>query len=72
MYTLNTLQHEFRFVEEGIHEYSNFLGTLEYIISTVENESELSCVELLAKSVGFDRRFVDIVEKTIAQRRSRL
>jgi hypothetical protein len=69
MYTLNTLQFEFRFVEEGLHGYSNFLRTLKYVISTINNEAELSCVELLVKSVGFDEKFVDAVEKVIAERR---
>jgi hypothetical protein len=72
MYTLNTLQFEFHFVEERLHSDANFLVTLRYIISTINNESELSCVEMLAKSVGFDESFVAAVEKEIAERRNRI
>jgi hypothetical protein len=54
MYTLNTLQLEFRFVEEGLREYSDFLGTVKYILSTIKEPDELSCIRELAKSVGFD------------------
>ena len=71
-YTLNTLQHEFRFVEEGLHELSNFQGTLDYIIGTTKSQEELSCIELLVKSIGFDKNFLDIVQKAISERRPQI
>jgi hypothetical protein len=72
IYTLNTLHYEFRFVEEGLHADSNFRDTLEYYVSTIDDEAELNCLEQLARTLGFDAKFVGAVEQTILERRGRV
>jgi hypothetical protein len=71
-YMLNTLQNEFRFVEDGLHSEDNFIRTLSWFTGVINNEDELSCVEAIAKGVGFDRKFISLVEKQIAERRNEI